>query len=656
LEIQHDCCASAADRFSQGGVMKNLKVFVVVSATLCLLAGWNFHVTSQTPTSNQFEFVGHISSLPGTPGFVGDWVVGTRTVHVTSATIIDQEDGAAAVGAIVEVKGTLRGDGSVDATRIEVEQGATPCLEFEGTIQGLPNTPGFIGDWIVGGRTIHVTSATKIDTEDGIIAVGSEVEIEGCQRNDGSIDAQEIQVQENENEDRPNCLEFDGVIEMLPPSGLIGDWKVSGRVIHVTANTLIKVESGAIVVGEFVEIEGCPRIDGSIDAGTIEAEQDQEVPRPFPFVIFFGTVQMLPPSPFTGDWKVNARIVHVTTNTRIDRPMSLALNSFVLVLGGLRNDGSVDAVRIKVLQPNDFNDKINFFELFGTVQNKPPNGVVGDWMISNVVVHVTSATQFNAEHGSRIMVGTMVKVVGSQRADLSLDAVRIHRIMEFDDEEDFLTQHFQDFLDRDPDPPGLAGWMNVLNTCSGDLTQCDRVHVSQAFFNSPEFQQRGYFVYRFYSVSFGRKPNYAEFVPDLANVSGFLTEAQLESAKATFADNFVTRPTFAAKYGALDNQHFVDALLTTAGITLSNRQALIDALNNGTLTRAQAVRQIAESSAVYQKNYNQAFVVMEYFGYLRRDPDALYLNWIDVLNRTGDSRHMVEGFVNSIEYRQRFAP
>jgi Domain of unknown function (DUF4214) len=65
-------------------------------------------------------------------------------------------------------------------------------------------------------------------------------------------------------------------------------------------------------------------------------------------------------------------------------------------------------------------------------------------------------------------------------------------------------------------------------------------------------------------------------------------------------------------------------------------------------------RIIAESDEVYQSYYNQAFVVMEYFGYLRRDPDALYTDWIDVLNQTGDSRHMVQGFVDSTEYRNRF--
>jgi hypothetical protein len=87
---------------------------------------------------------------------------------------------------------------------------------------------------------------------------------------------------------------------------------------------------------------------------------------------------------------------------------------------------------------------------------------------------------------------------------------------------------------------------------------------------------------------------------------------------------------------------------------LSIRQTIIDALNSGAIDRAHALRLITESGEVYSRYYNQAFVVMEYFGYLHRDPDALYLNWIDVLNQTGDPRHMVGGFVDSIEYRSRF--
>ena len=634
--------------------MSHLRIFLVGLAVLCLLGGSTFRTASQSGTSsNEFEFVGRIMSLPNTLGFVGDWVVGSRTVHVASTTRIDQEDGVVAVGALVEIRSTLRSDGSVDATGIEVEQPAAQCFEFTAVIQALPGTAGFIGDWTVGGLIVHVTPSTKIDTEEGAVAVGKLVEVEGCRRTDGSIDASKIEVKENEHLD---CIEFDGVIESLPASGLIGDWTVSGRVIHVTSETLIKVESGAVVVGAFVETEGCPRGDGSIDAGKIEVEQQEEVPRPFPFAIFFGVVQTLPPSPFTGDWNVNGRTVHVTSSTRIDRPSSLSVGSFVLVLGGLRTDGTIDAVRIEVRQPNDFNKKNNFFELFGTVQSRPSSGVIGDWMISNVIVHVSSATQFNDEHGGRILVGDKVVVVGTQRTNLTLDAARIHRVREFDDVEDFVTQHYHDFLTRDPDPPGLAAWVNTINICSGDMTQCDRVHVSEMFFKSAEFQERGYFVYRFYSAAFGRKPDYAEFVPDLANVSGFLTNDQLEVAKVTFANGFASRPAFVAKFGSLDNQHFVDALLTTVGVTLSSRQSMIDGLNNNTLTRAQALRKIAESGEVQQKYYNQAFVVMEYFGYLRRDPDILYLNWISALDSGAVSRTMVTGFVNSAEYRQRFGP
>jgi len=70
----------------------------------------------------------------------------------------------------------------------------------------------------------------------------------------------------------------------------------------------------------------------------------------------------------------------------------------------------------------------------------------------------------------------------------------------------FVRQQYIDFLGREPDPPGFAGWTSTINNCSGDTTQCDRIHVSQLFFQSAEFQQRGYFVYRFYPVAFGRKP------------------------------------------------------------------------------------------------------------------------------------------------------
>jgi hypothetical protein len=220
----------------------------------------------------------------------------------------------------------------------------------------------------------------------------------------------------------------------------------------------------------------------------------------------------------------------------------------------------------------------------------------------------------------------------------------------------FVRQQYIDFLGREPDPPGFAGWVSTINNCSGDTTQCDRIHVSQLFFQSEEFQNRGYFVYRFYPVAFGRKPDYSEFVLDLARVSGFLDANQLEAAKVQFIADFMARPAFVSAYNSLTNQQYVDALLNTAGVTLSSRQAMIDGLNNSTLTRAQVLRQIVESTEVSTKYNHQAYAVMEYFGYLRRQPDGFYLAWIQVLDQSNDPRGMVTGFVNSTEYRNRFGP
>ena len=210
----------------------------------------------------------------------------------------------------------------------------------------------------------------------------------------------------------------------------------------------------------------------------------------------------------------------------------------------------------------------------------------------------------------------------------------------------FVRQQYLDFLGREPDPPGFAGWTSTINNCSGDTTQCDRIHVSQLFFQSEEFQTRGYFVYRFYPVAFGRKPDYAEFVPDLARVSGFLDATQLEAAKVQFIVDFMARPAFVSKYNSPEHADrqitYVDAL-NTAGVTLSSRQAMIDGLNNATLTRAAVLRQIVESAEVSTKYNHQAYAVMEYFGYLRRQPDAFYLNWIAVLDQTNDPRGMING-------------
>jgi hypothetical protein len=71
------------------------------------------------------------------------------------------------------------------------------------------------------------------------------------------------------------------------------------------------------------------------------------------------------------------------------------------------------------------------------------------------------------------------------------------------------------------------------------------------------------------------------------------------------------------------------------------------------------LRAIGDSVEFQRISYNEAFVLMEYFGYLKRDPDiAGYNFWLNVLNNheQGNYRSMVCAFITSAEYQLRFSP
>jgi uncharacterized protein DUF4214 len=261
----------------------------------------------------------------------------------------------------------------------------------------------------------------------------------------------------------------------------------------------------------------------------------------------------------------------------------------------------------------------------------------------------------------------------------------------------FVRQQYQDFLNREPDAPGLAHWVGEIKACDDPsrrqpgeslaaCTERQRVNTSAAFFLSPEFQYTGYFVYRLYKGSLiqngaGRFPTYAEFVKDVRQVAAGiiqnnqLSAAAIEANKKTFAEDFIKRAEFRALYDPLSNFDYVERLFQTTGINVSARekQVLVAGLNNQTETRASVLQKVVDGvvviaegnqqfttaygQAFYQKEFNPAFVLMEYFGYLQRDPDAPgYQHWLDKLNLYGNYQdaEMVKSFITSPEYRARF--
>ncbi len=339
----------------------------------------------------------------------------------------------------------------------------------------------------------------------------------------------------------------------------------------------------------------------------------------------------------------------------------------------------------------------------------------------------------------------------------------------------FVRQQYLDFLNREPDPGGLAFWVSQITACGSDPVCITnrRISVSAAFFLETEFQQTGFLVHRVFRSAFGRTPLFGEYIV-ARNALGLATDAQ----KTAFVNSFVTRPDFVDRYNALTNAQYVDALLanvnitpaqmklfsttltgaqevpansstatgtstlllsadeTTAKVSLSFsglssaqtaahihgpadpgvnapiifplpngqvsnfmialtsgqladleagkhyvnvhttnflngeirgqypsvnafRDALLNGLNGSTETRASVLLKVAEAAEVKLNELNLAFVVAEYFGYLRRDPDPGGLNfWLNQLNSTTppNFRAMVCAFLTSPEYQQRFGP
>ena len=238
----------------------------------------------------------------------------------------------------------------------------------------------------------------------------------------------------------------------------------------------------------------------------------------------------------------------------------------------------------------------------------------------------------------------------------------------------FVTQHYRDFLSREPDGNGFAFWSNELMNC-GMNTQClevKRINVSAAFFVSIESRETGYYVYRMFRAALGRRPTFAEFVPDAAQVGKNVVANSdnawtftLSNNKDTYTSSFFQRSDFQSRYAGLTTAQYVDKLFETEGITptTAERDALVSSVDDchfaiGCPTRATILRKIVEHPAFDRKVFNEAFVTMEYFGYLRRDPDDDgFRFWLNKLNQfTGNyiAAEMVKAFINSDEYRRRF--
>lgn len=267
------------------------------------------------------------------------------------------------------------------------------------------------------------------------------------------------------------------------------------------------------------------------------------------------------------------------------------------------------------------------------------------------------------------------------------------------DNEFFVRQHYFDFLNRAPDADGLAFWKAELDQCGANAECIDikRVNVSGAFFQSIEFQETGYLVERLYKAAYGDANGLSKLDTDpaqhqikvpIVRFNEFLSDSQLiaknlvvgapgwptvlENNKVAFTQAFVGRSRFLAEHPTSKTPtQFVNDLNARTGNTLTPSEVTSivgvfgGAGNIADVTaRARALRLVAENANLAQQEKNKAFVLMQYFGYLRRNPNDpqdtdhtgydFWLHKLDSFNGNYVNAQMVKAFIVSGEYQARF--
>ncbi len=422
-----------------------------------------------SPTDdNEIEFQGHIQVKTDTY-----WIISGRMVYVDSQTVIDESNGPAEIGAMVEVDAIRRNDGTLYAKKIKVEESRNtpePTETAEPTETHTPEptetaeptetphpgetpsptetphpsetphptetpnpsphptrtpNPGeeveFRGvimsqngtQWVINSVTVTVDENTRIDEEHGQAVVGALVDVEAIRQEDGSLWAKKIEVKRStDNEEERNYVEFKGVIEAKTDTV----WTIGGRDVMVDANTVIDERYGPAEVGAYVEVKALQSNDGSLYAVRIKVEANDDNDQDMPEVRWEGALEAM-----NGNiWTVAGRNVMVDARTRLIAEQGpMEVGAYVEVKARQQADGSLWAERIETkLQENSNMTEVEFN---GQIQAMNAD----TWQIGGFDVMVDANTVIDQREGPA-QVGAYAEVKAYRQSDGSLYAYRIH--------------------------------------------------------------------------------------------------------------------------------------------------------------------------------------------------------------------------------------
>jgi hypothetical protein len=608
-----------------------------------------------------------LNNTAGTTGFAGLTVQGLLRVQAGTFTSSSTYNNVQ-----IDLGATLAG---TNATTINLSGN----FANSGTFNGNGNTVNLNG---TGGQTIGGTGAsnfsnlTNANTGANNVTLGGNINV-----------ANVLALGANNINTSTFTLTQPGTGSSTGTGDVIGNVKRTGLLVNTTysfGNPLntIKVESGAVPVDININLVKSPPVgfaqainrtytitpNGANGPVTLrlhylDSELNGNVTSPPPGLLFRrfnGTTGWSPVTP-------TSSVTNADPNNWLEKTGQPTLSPWTMSSVGVPTASS-GTITGRIADGNGVPVAGAVINLSGTQNRKTITDANGNYNFAEVettgfyTVRATRANySFSPQERSFSQLGNQTEATFTATA-MSVNSNPV------DTAEYFVRQHYLDFLGREPEESGFNFWSDEILGCGSDAacTEVKRINVSAAYFQSIEFQETGGLVDGLYRASFDRAPQYGEFLPDQAAVAKDVVvgragwEQQLSANRQAFLDAFVQRPTFQSVYGGVSNEQYVDQLLTHTRIiwTQSERDALVNSLASGTQTRAGVLGQVAGDQRFVVAKRNQAFVMMEYFGYLRRDPDAegyqFWLNKLNQFNGNFEQAEMVKAFIVSGEYRGRF--
>jgi hypothetical protein len=243
--------------------------------------------------------------------------------------------------------------------------------------------------WIVAGQAVAISPTTTIPST-GAMEPGMWADVQATRDGDTLV-ARRITVS-------PPEMRLRGAISFIP-EGRVGEWIIGGQSFQVTTDTAISDRGGPVEVGAWVQV-------AALQEGNELVAQRIRAIDPLPAVEVYGAIQAFSDV----QWTISGISLAIDGDTLISSEPRMGL--LANAAAALQTDNSLLALRIRVLWQEHGGPQPPI-TLTGVIEQMPPNGQVGQWIVAGINVVVSRNTQINQSNGMAV-VGAEVTVIGHQ--------------------------------------------------------------------------------------------------------------------------------------------------------------------------------------------------------------------------------------------------